>query len=212
MPKDLIIIGAGGHGKVAADCAELMECFASIRFADEVYPSRQKNAHWDICMHPDDVDVGAAKKTLFFVAIGHNASRQKVMQELQQKGLNFATLIHPSAVISQYSQIGEGSLVCANAVVNCASSVGLGCIVNTASSIDHDCQIADYVHVAPGVRLAGAVTIGTGSFVGIGSVVLPGRSIGKNAILGAGSTLLDNISDFSVAVGSPARVIKNNNN
>ena len=211
MTKELIIVGAGGHGKVAAECAELMGCFSHISFADGSYPARQNHAHWTICAHSDELEQVATANTEFFIAIGDNQVRKRMMQQVISKGLSLTTLIHPGAIISKYSQVGVGTLVCANAVINCFSTVGQGCIVNTSASIDHDCVIEEYVHLAPGSKLAGTIRVGASSFIGVGSVILPGKNIGRDCILGAGSTLLNDIPDFSLAVGSPARVIKKNN-
>ncbi|MFT5674681.1 MAG: UDP-N-acetylbacillosamine N-acetyltransferase [Paraglaciecola sp.] len=212
MSKRLLIIGAGGHGKVAADCAESMEIFEQIAFLDGEFPQLRQVAKWPVIGDGKDLALDSGFDTAFFVAIGDNRTRQKLLSALFAKSCEVATLIHPSAVISKYAQIAEGSLVCANAVINVDTKIGRGCIINTSATVDHDCQVEDYVHLAPGTRLAGTIKIGTGSFTGIGSVIISGKLVGKFCTLGAGSTLLNDLSDFSVAVGTPAKVIKKNEN
>ena len=157
-----------------------------------------------------DLSIITDPETYFFVAIGDNHARAKLIAKLLANSCNLVTLIHPSAVVSWYVEIGDGTLVCANAIINVASKIGRGCIINTATSVDHDCQIEDHVHLAPGTRLAGSINIGEGTFIGIGSAIIPGIKIGKYCLIGAGSTLLENIPDHSVAVGTPAKVIKKN--
>jgi UDP-N-acetylbacillosamine N-acetyltransferase len=208
--KRLLIIGAGGHGKVAADCAESMGLFDQIAFLDGEFPQLSQVGKWAVI--GDGKDIDSAPDTAFFVAVGDNGTRQKLLSALFAKSCEVTTLIHPSAVISRYAHIAEGTLVCANTVINVDTKIGRGCIINTSASVDHDCQLEDYVHLAPGARLAGSIKIGMGSFVGIGSVIIPNRLIGIFCILGAGSTLLDDLADFSVAVGTPAKVIKKNEN
>jgi UDP-N-acetylbacillosamine N-acetyltransferase len=208
LTKRLVIIGAGGHGKVAADCAEAMGSFSEIVFLDGVYPAVTEVEHWPVLGKGDDLSTFNDSSSVFFVAIGNNQTRASLLTAINRVAGEIATLIHPSAVISPYVTIGEGTLVCANAVINIASNIGRGCIINTSSSVDHDCNIGDYVHLAPGTKLAGAIHIGQYSFVGIGGLIIPGLVIGRHCILGAGSTLLDDLPDGSVAVGSPAKIIK----
>ncbi|NCP65870.1 MAG: acetyltransferase [Paraglaciecola sp.] len=205
MITKLLIIGAGGHGKVSADCADVMGCFSQISFMDGTFPQQTSVSIWPIVADGRDVSDFIAPDTRFFVAIGHNSTRQRIMQQMASIGATFATLVHPTAVVSQRATVGAGTLVCANAVVNIASQIGQGCIINTGASVDHDCVLGDYVHIAPGSRLAGSIQVGAGSFIGIGSAIIPGVKIGKNSILGAGSTLLRDLGDASVAVGSPAK-------
>jgi sugar O-acyltransferase (sialic acid O-acetyltransferase NeuD family) len=206
--KRLIIIGAGGHGKVVADCAEATEYFSEIVFLDGLYPEVTKVEHWPVIGKGDDLSLLADANSVFFVAIGNNQTRAKLMTAINNVAGEITTLIHPSAVISPYVTIGAGTLVCANVVINIASNIGQGCIINTSTSVDHDCEIDDFVHLAPGTKLAGTIHIGEYSFVGIGGVIIPSLAIGKHCILGAGSTLLEDLPDYSLAVGSPAKIIK----
>jgi sugar O-acyltransferase (sialic acid O-acetyltransferase NeuD family) len=208
MTKHLIILGAGGHGKVAADCASLLGRYLSIRFLDALYPQLQHTGQWSVVGKGDDLSHYPKADTEFFVAIGYNLTRQKVTLRLLEQQCQLATLIHPSAVVCQPNLLGAVSLICANAVVNIDSKIGMANIINTCASVDHDCLLGDFVHIAPGVRVAGGVTIGDSSFIGIGSVIIQSKIVGTCCILGAGSTLLCDLADHSVAVGSPAKVIK----
>lgn len=210
MTKRLVIIGAGGHGKVVADCAQAMAKFSEIVFLDGLYPRITKVEQWPVLGKGDNLSAFADGNSVFFVAIGNNQTRSKVIAELDKVAEKITTLIHPSAVISPYVTIGEGTLVCANVVINIATHIGRGCIINTSCSVDHDCIIGDYVHLAPGTKLAGSINIGEYSFVGIGGVIIQCLTLGKHCVLGAGSTLLKSLVDGSVAVGTPAKIIKNN--
>lgn len=202
----LIIIGAGGHGKVAADCAEAMQCFDSIAFLD-VDTSRSRVANtWDLLGHANDWCNFNDSDVCWFVAIGNNQIRRRELEQILSTGANVVTLIHPSAVVSPYSQIGLGTLVCANSVINPFTQIGIGCILNTASSIDHDNVIGDFVHIAPGCHLAGDVQVGNGSFLGIATTVIQGLKIGQNVRTGAGSVVVRDIPNDAFALGVPARI------
>jgi sugar O-acyltransferase (sialic acid O-acetyltransferase NeuD family) len=209
MIERLYIIGAGGHGKVAADCADAMGCFGDIKFLDNAYPERQCLLDWDIVGKPDAVtDLSSGQNVRFFVAIGDCQTRARVTEGILEEGATLATLIHPTAVVSSRADVGVGTLICANATVNVATKIGQGCIINTAATIDHDCTIVQYTHIAPGVNLAGAVLIDQRTFVGIGSAVAQGVTIGECCVIGAGAAVVNDIPSNTLAVGVPARVKK----
>lgn len=208
--KVLIIIGAGGHGKVAADCARATMQFESIQFLDAKYPELIDVASWRVVGHQDDYADFDNQNTWFFVAIGNNPTRHSWQQKLLKNGCKVATLIHPSACIAQDVVIGHGTLILAGSIINIQTEIGQGCIINTGATVDHDCDIGEFSHIAPGVNLAGAVRLGIGVFMGIGSTVIPCLTVGDKSTVGAGSTVLENIPDNVTAVGTPAKVIKHN--
>ena len=96
----------------------------------------------------------------------------------------------------------------AGAVINCSTRIGRGCIINTSSSIDHDNDIGDYVHISPGAHLAGSVTVGELSWIGIGASVINNISITSDSIVGAGAVVVQNVTEQGTYVGVPARRIK----
>ena len=205
MTKQLAIVGASGHGKVIADIAEQLGFI--VKFYDDAYPSKTHIEHWPI--HGTCADLIALNTTNatpidVVVAIGSNEIRQQKIKLLQQNNFNLITLIHPSAVISQYAAIAAGTVVFASAVINAFAKVGVGCIINTGAVVEHDCIIDDFAHICPNVALAGGVIVGSKSWVGIGSQVKQLVSIGNNCLIGAGSTVLKNIPDNVTAFGSPA--------
>jgi sugar O-acyltransferase (sialic acid O-acetyltransferase NeuD family) len=144
------------------------------------------------------------------VAIGGagGAARLEIQGNLAGRGLTIATLVHPRSYVAASVKIGMGSQVLVNATVCAESELGEACIVNTAASVDHECRIADGVHVGPGARLAGCVEVGRCAFVGIGATILPRVRIGRNAIVGAGAVVTKDVPDGAVVYGNPARVIR----
>lgn len=208
--KTLIIIGAGGHGKVAADCASLSGVFNDIRFLDGKYPELLHVASWNIVGHQDEYADFDKKDTWYFVAIGNNSIRHVWQQKLLEEGCKLATLVHPNACVAQDVVIGPGTLILAGSIINIQSKIGEGCIVNTAATVDHDCRIGGFSHIAPGVNLAGSVILGSEVFIGVGCSIIPNISIGDKSIVGAGSTVLQSLPQNVTAVGTPAKVIKIN--
>lgn len=141
----------------------------------------------------------------FFVAIGNNATREKVQEKLIEEGLNVVSLIHPSAIVGTDVEIGIGTTVMAGVVINSSTKIGNGCIINTSASLDHDNVIEDYVHVSPGVNMAGTVKVGKGSWIGIGSVISNNVDICSGCKVGAGAVVVKDITEPGTYVGVPVR-------
>ncbi len=196
----LAIVGAGGHGKVAAEIAEL-NGYTEIHFYDD---DLNKTYPWSIIGRTEELFFKVKEYDAIFVAIGSNSVRKKLMQKLTKKGGTLATLIHPSAVVSSTVKFGKGVLVVAGAIINPDTKVGEGSIINTGAKIDHDCKIGQYVHVAPGVTMSGSVIIGDNCWIGVGTTVIQQVSIVPNVYLGAGSLVLKDIEQQGVYYGSPA--------
>ena len=205
MKNKLIIIGASGHGKVVADIAIKMNKWQSIAFLDDDESIKTsmglevigKTA--DAFTYKDEAD--------FFVAIGSNATREKIQEKLIVEGLNVVNLIHPSAVIGIDVEIGIGTAVMAGVVINSSTRIEKGCIINTSASLDHDNVIEDYVHISPGVNMAGTVKVGKGSWIGIGSVVSNNVNICSGCKVGAGAVVVKDITEPGTYVGVPLRKI-----
>lgn len=142
-----------------------------------------------------------------FVAIGENKIRRKLYEKCSEIGYLFPNIISSHAVVSRYAELGAGNCVMAGAVVNAGTVVGNQCILNTNSSIDHDCAIGDYVHVAPGVAVSGSTRIGTGAHIGTGASVIDGLSIADWSYIGAGAAVVKNIETRGLYVGVPARMV-----
>lgn len=206
MKKKLLIIGASGHGKVVADIAIKMNTWQSIAFLDDNKNVR-KCLGLEVIGRSVDF-VAYIDEWNFFVAIGDNTIRKKVQEKIQLYGGELVTLIHPAALLGINVTIGRGTVVMAGTVINSDTQIGDGCIINTSSSLDHDNIISDYVHVSPGVRIAGSVNIGESSWVGIGGVVSNNLSICNNCNIGAGTVVLKDIKQRGTYVGIPARKIK----
>lgn len=205
--KRLAILGASGHGKVVADTAEACG-WTEIIFFDDTWPSRTSNGVWGVVGTGRDFFEKAHEFDGVVVAIGNNAIRQSKVAILVQKGATLATLIHPAAYVSRHATVGAGTVVFAGAVLNTGATVGVGGILNTGCSVDHDCILADSVHISPGARLAGGVSVGQCSWVGIGACVKQMINIGANVVVGAGAAVVSDVDEGMTVVGVPARALE----
>ena len=200
--KKIVIIGAGGHGRVVADVAKL-NGYESILFLDDDSENKNPNKVGPISDFPNYID-----KYDFFVAVGNNASREKLTSHIAEFGANIVTLIHPRAVVCEDVKMGRGCFVMAGAVINTNVKIGEGVIVNTSSSIDHDCEIGDYTHVSVGTHIAGTVKTGKRVFLCAGVTVVNNVSISDDCVIGAGAVVVNNIDEKGLYLGVPARIQK----
>lgn len=198
--KQLIIIGASGHGKVVADIA-WKTGHDDIRFLDDNTDLKCCGGYPVVGKSGDFADFNCD----FFVAIGNPVVRQRISERLEEAGKRIAILIHPRAIIAENVSIGIGSVVVAGAVINPYATVGKGCIVNTCASVDHDCVIGDYVHISVGAHVAGACTIGERTWIGAGATVSNNVSICSDCMIGAGAVVIKNIEQPGTYVGIPAK-------
>lgn len=203
LRERLIIIGASGHGKVVADIALKMNKWKEIAFLDDD-EQRKSALGFDVVGESKDV-TNYIDNSDIVVGIGNNEIRQNVQSKVEKIGASVPVLIHPNAVVGEVVEFGAGSVVMAGVVINCSTRIGKGCIINTSASVDHDNVIEDFVHVSPGVRLAGSVRIGQNTWLGIGSLVINNVEITKACIIGAGSVVVKAIKETGTYVGVPAR-------
>ncbi|WP_321372003.1 acetyltransferase [uncultured Desulfuromusa sp.] len=201
----LAILGASGHGKVVADIAECCG-WQSIEFYDDAWPKTKKNGAWEVVGNTEALISQLKNYDGVVVAIGNNEIRNSKLMELKDLDAPLVALVHPSATLSRYVALGSGSVVMAGVVVNAGTTIGAGAILNTCSSVDHDCRLGDSVHVSPGARLAGGVCLGDRSWVGIGASIRHGITIGSNVMVGAGAAVVNNLPNDVTALGVPAKI------
>jgi len=203
MKDNLLIVGASGHGRVIADIALKMNRWKSIKFLDD-----DENIKSSMGIEVIGKSMDAFKYINdwnIFVAIGSNSVRQKIQEKLEAEGASIPVLIHPDAIIGEQVEIGDGTAVMAGAIINCCTRIGKGCIINTGATVDHDNLIEDYVHISPGVHIAGTVKIGKGTWLGVGSIVSNNVNITSGCIIGAGAVVVKDITEPGTYIGVPAR-------
>lgn len=206
MKANLLIVGAGGHGRVVADIALKMNKWRKIFFLDDNENIKVSmgieviGKTTDIKKYIDSYDI--------VVGIGNNKIREKIQTDLEITGASIPKLIHPQAIIGTDVKLGIGTVVMAGSIINSSTKIGKGCIINTGCTIDHDCEIEDYVHISPGAHIAGSVKIGKGSWLGIGCIVSNNINITRNSQIGAGGVVVKDINEPGIYIGVPVRRIK----
>ena len=204
---DLYILGSGGHGKVVAEVAIRNKLFKKIFFLDDNYRENTKVYNTKVAGDLSETFLKKIdkKKSACITAFGDGKLRSKFHIILKKLQLPIISLIDESSFVSSTSKINSGSLICAGSVIGPETEIGEGVIVNHNSSVDHDCIIENFVHICPGVNLAGNVEVDEFSHVGIGSSVIQGIRIGKECIVGAGSVVIKDIKNKNKVAGNPAK-------
>lgn len=200
MNKKVIVIGAGGHGKVVADII-IKSGDVVIGFLDDNPTLSDTFIGYPVLGNIDVFE--AYKKCQFVIAVGNAAIREKITDRLHD--VKWYTAIHPSSVISDIGvSIGEGTVIMANVVVNAGTTIGKHCIINSGAIVEHDNKIEDFVHISVGTKLAGSVRIGKKTWIGIGASVSNNISICEECMVGAGGVVIRNIEEAGTYVGVPA--------
>lgn len=192
----MYLYGASGHAKVIIDILEANH----VKIDGLVDDNPDIN---ELLGYP--VFHGKGNLSPLIISIGDNKVRQAISHKLN---VSFGSAIDPSAVISPRATVQEGTVVMQGAIIQSCVVIGRHCIINTGTSIDHECVVEDYVHVSPHSTLCGNVHVGEGSWIGAGTTVLPGVKIGKWCVIGAGSVVAKNIPDGMLAVGNRCKIIK----
>lgn len=208
MGENVIVLGGGGHAKVLIDTLRLN----SVTVLGMTVPEGQTIIDGIPVLGDDDEVYRFSPDSVRLVngigSVGDPELRVSLFRKFKEVGYRFMTVIHPFSYVSEDTVIGEGSQVMAGAVVQPGTVIGCNCIVNTKASIDHDCRIADHVHVSPGATICGGVSIGSGTHVGAGATVIQGKRLGKNCTIGAGALVVRDVANASTVIGIPAREVK----
>lgn len=216
MPQKVAIIGAGGFGREVLDILEA--CSASHPIYDVVgfiveegfgsvgtlVDDRPILGYFDwIRRHADDV--------LFVCAVGAPQHRRRLVHLAERCGAKFASLIHPTAVVTSRVSIAPGAIITAGCILTNNIRVGSHVHINLSCTVGHDSILQQFTTLAPGVHVSGNVTISEGAYIGTGASIIEQINIGEWSVVGAGAVVVRDVPRDSTAVGVPARVIKTRN-
>lgn len=206
---NLLIAGAGGHGRVVAEAAETTGQWSEIAFLDDRYPELQTSGDWNVVGRIEELERHGVRFQACIAAVGDVHLRLELLRAVQQGGFTVPVITHARATVSRRVRVESGSFIAAGGVVNIGSTVGPGCIINTGATVDHDCSLGPGVHICPGAHLGGNVIIGPRTWFGIGAVAIQGVRIGCDVTVGAGAVCLEDVRDGAVVYGVPAKEKRN---
>ncbi|MEO8236816.1 MAG: acetyltransferase [Flavobacterium sp.] len=208
----MLIVGAKGFAKEVLEIINQMNQLENLVFFDDVNDDIKGNLYEIFPILKTTKEVTDYFNTIdnrFTIGIGNPILRKKLFDKFISLGGVFTSTISPSANVGSFDvHIGNGTNMLSGVIISNSSKIGMGCIVYYNSIITHDCKIGDFVEISPSVTLLGRSTVGSYSQIGSNVTILPDKAIGKNVIIGAGSVVTKDIPDNCVAVGTPAKVIK----
>lgn len=209
-PARVVIIGAGGHGRVLLDALRQAAAVEVLGFCDAHEQLHGVTLHGvpvigndeDLLRDykPDDVALVNG-----LGSVGDSGPRGRVFELFRRKGYRFASVIHPRAIVAADVRLGEGVQIMAGAIVQSGAQLGENVLVNTGAIVDHGCRLGDHVHVASGAVLSGDVVVGEAAHVGTGATVIQGIQIGPRALVAAGAVVIYDVGRDTKVVGVPAR-------
>ncbi|HEY8667597.1 MAG TPA: acetyltransferase [Tepidisphaeraceae bacterium] len=206
---DVVLIGAGGHGKVVLDILRMAGGVRPIGFLDA--NEAMKGTEVDGLPVLGGVNLlpklRQQKIKAAIVSIGGNRVRQIYAKLVLDSGMELINAVHPAVIISTTAKVGRNVVVAAGAIIGTDAIIGDSSIINTGAIVDHECEIGEGCHICPGAMLAGRVRVGTGAFVGLGAKVIQCLSVGEYATIGAGAVVIRDIPAHATAVGVPARIL-----
>jgi UDP-perosamine 4-acetyltransferase len=192
--RESFIVGEGGHARVIASMLRAPAQFVTTD------PANEDSALTELVAEHADAD--------FYVGIGNNIARRRVAEKLLALGGRLPACIAPNAFIARDAEIAEAVVICLGSQIGSRARIGFACIVNTLSSVDHDCILGDVTQVTAGVTFGGTVVVGTNGFFGIKSAVIPDRTIGDDVVVMAGSLVTRNVPSRMMVGGSPAQIVR----
>jgi UDP-perosamine 4-acetyltransferase len=199
MKKKIVLIGGGGHCKVVIDTIRKAKTYEITGIVDSSLKAGSDVAGIKVLGNDDILpqlyDQGIKYAFISVGSIGDCGIRVKLYESLKKTGFELPAIAHPAAVIADDVELGEGTFIAAGVVINPGTKIGKNAIINTSSSIDHDCGIGDFVHIAPGVTLSGGVNIGSRTHIGTGASIVQYKNIGRNQFIKAGNVVSEDLPD-----------------
>lgn len=203
--KKIVLVGGGGHCKSVANSLQRAGLYDDAIVVDQAFPqlrdvlgipvvgkddklSNLKNAGYDHAF----ITVGSIKSTTL---------RRRLYKETVRLGFCLPYIVDPSAQVSEHAKLEAGVFIGQNSIVNAEAHICKMAIINTGATIEHDCTVGEYSHVAIGATLCGNVSVGNDTLIGAGAVVIQGVRIGNSALVGAGSIVLRDVNDYETVVG-----------
>jgi len=198
----MYLYGASGHAKVILDILKSRNVTISGLFDDN--PDLKTLLEYPVFQ---EFSLERLNREQLLISIGNNIIRKRIVN-LIPASVVYGQAMASTAEISAYARVDEGTVVMQGAIIQSGVTIGKHAIVNTQASVDHDCFLADFVHLSPHACLCGGVTVGEGTQIGAGAVVIPGVKIGKWCRIGAGAVVIHDVPDEVTMAGNPARILR----
>lgn len=205
--KELIIIGASGFGREVLqwvkEINQVKETWIIKGFLDDNL-SALDGYECDHKIIGTIKDWQPAKNEAFTCALAKPKLKEQIVAQMKKKGAQFEQIIHPTARIGSFNQIGEGVILCPRASLTVNIKIGVFVTILRAG-VGHDANIGDYTTISSNCLISGHVHTGKRVFIGSNAVIIPSKRIGDDALVGAGSVVVSNVKPGITVMGNPAK-------
>lgn len=209
--KRLIIIGAGGFGREVLVWAQESAAFGREweigGFLDDRPDALASFGSSGFPMLGNTIDYQPRPSDVFVIAMGQVRLRRLMWERFCAKGADFTRVIHRSCTIGPRVQLGDGVILCPGVVLTCDLSIGNNTALNVMTAVGHDARIGDHCQLSSFCDITGFVEVGDGVFMGSRASIIPGKRVGDDAVVGAGSVVIRNVPSRTTVFGNPARPI-----
>ena len=211
--KSVVIIGAGGFGRevleIFKDRNKISKTWNILGFIDEDKQLHRKILNgYPVLGGFDWLREHRGDNLGCVCAIGTCETRKQVIEKLRETGISYYNAIHPSVIMSEFVEMGVGVIICAGSILTVNIKIGDHVHIDTNCTVAHDAIIGNYCRLNPGVKINGNNHLGEGVYVGTGATFIQEVSVGDWSMIGAGAVVSKDIPEKVVAVGIPARVVK----
>lgn len=212
--KDILIIGAGGFGRevkvLLDDINKKKPTYNFIGYFDDGLEKGTQINGFKVLGNISEVN-NFSTDIQVAIAVGTPKTKEEIVRKLNKEQIHFPALIHPSVIYNTDSvAIGKGAIICAGSILTCNIEIHDFVILNLMCTVGHDTVIREYSSIMPGVNISGEVLIDKGGYIGTGAKIINQLEIGANTTIGAGAVVSKSIPPNCIAVGVPAKVIKQN--
>jgi len=209
MIEYTLITGSKGFAKQLLDVFFQLNNQEGLVFYDDYDPSIKSLYEFTVLKSIESAESHFKQNGPNFVlGTGNPRIREMMKNRFEGIGGKCISIISPLSRIARNATIGSGSCVMTGAIVENDVNIGQGSLLNLNALICHDCQVGDFVEICPGAILTGSCSVGDFSFIGSGAVLKPGVKVGHHSIVAAGSVVIEDVPDYTMVAGVPAKVKK----
>lgn len=200
----LVVIGTGGLGRETAWALQSADHPPELLGFVTCFEDQHGSQVSDLPVLGDESWLIGRPEVEAVCCIGDPRARLRLVTKLAAEGVRFASVVHPSAIVSPEVEIGAGALIGARAVVTTQVTIGRYAVIGAGAIVSHDCVIEEFGTLAPGATLAGNVRVERGAELGVGASARPRTTVGHGALVGAGAVVISDVPPNTVVAGVPA--------